>query len=91
MLGHFGFQVEGFGSHFGIQIGGFGDHFDFQIGVLGVILAEIVGSGGLGTKKPSKSQQVAKNLVRWTPWDPQLGGQNEPKIDKKSIQFEIKI
>ena len=34
---------------------------------------------------PTGSQLDPKHLIRWTPGAPQVGGQNGPKIVKKSI------
>ena len=34
----------------------------------------------------ARSQKGSENLVRWTPWALQLGGQNSTKIVKKTIQ-----
>ena len=37
----------------------------------------------------SKSQHRLQNLVRWTPLDVEVGGQNPPKIDPKGIENGI--
>ena len=41
--------------------------------------------GPFGPQFGSGSQRDPETLIRWTPWAPQVEGQNGPKIVKKSV------